>query len=117
MITDDDASLYNSFFRVFSIVDSSISRVAYLKLKKQLKKHTFHKEVIEDGKSYRKWGNNKIAHPLPSIDKGWYDLWLLPEVIRKVISIQTLTLNMLLPFFVLFITFAYHIVLLTMSKN
>ncbi|MCY9592826.1 hypothetical protein [Paenibacillus chitinolyticus] len=117
MITDDDASLYNSFFRVFSkevslgeahhfitivdkskslqeafkeyqegrkeltawgisngVVDSSISRVAYLKLKKQLENHTFHTEILRNGKTYRKWGNNKITHPLPSIDQGWYNV-------------------------------------------
>ncbi|WP_339315246.1 hypothetical protein [Paenibacillus sp. FSL R10-2734] len=114
-ITDDDPSLYNSFFRIFlrevrlaeahhfiahidksksrqdaykeyqegrkeltawgisnDIVGTSISRIAYLKLKSQLKNHEFHDEVIENGKTYRKWGTNKITHPFPSIDQGWY---------------------------------------------
>lgn len=116
MITDDDPSLYNSFFRVFSKeirlaeahhfiahinksksrqtaymeyqegrrdltawginngIDGSISRIAYLKLKKQLENHKFHDEVIENGKTYRKWGSNKIVHPFPTIDQGWYQV-------------------------------------------
>ena len=45
-----------------------------MKLKKQLEHHKFHYEVIENGKTYRKWGTNKIIHPLPTIDQGWYQV-------------------------------------------
>ncbi|WP_156995799.1 hypothetical protein [Paenibacillus stellifer] len=48
-------------------IDGSVSRIAYLKLIKQLENHKFHDEVIENGKTYRKWGTNKSTHPFASL--------------------------------------------------
>lgn len=49
-----------------------ISKIAYLQLKKTFESHKFHIEVPINGKLYRKWANNALEHPIPSIDQGWY---------------------------------------------
>lgn len=44
---------------------------ARLKLEHELKRHHFFEEVLKEGKTFRKWAQNPITHPLPFRDTGW----------------------------------------------
>ena len=59
---------------------SSFKKLGYLKLKKKLENHDFHKVINQDGTKHKEWANNPITHPLPTIDKGFYKVDIKTDV-------------------------------------
>jgi len=53
----------------------SLRKIAYFKLKELFQTHQFHKTVSSGTGSYNVYANNKIEHPLATIDRGfrWVD--------------------------------------------
>lgn len=49
-----------------------LSVLATLWLENQLQTHKFHTEISKGGSTYRRWAKNPLAHPLPTLDKGYY---------------------------------------------
>jgi hypothetical protein len=48
--------------------------VARSLLEAKFRTHSFHEEVLIDGKSYRKKAKRPIRHPLPTRDRGFYEV-------------------------------------------
>ncbi|MFU8690881.1 insertion element protein [Rossellomorea sp. FS2] len=53
------------------IEEKNTFQIARLKLEHELKSHHFFEETNKEGKTFRKWAQNPITHPLPFKDTGW----------------------------------------------
>lgn len=53
---------------------STMRKLGFLRLLEELKTHDFHETVHDGTKTYHKWGKKPIEHPVPSIDKGIYNV-------------------------------------------
>lgn len=53
---------------------TSLRYLAFKWLEEELKTHRFHKEVLDGTSYHNEWANNPIEHPLPPIDKGFYEV-------------------------------------------
>ncbi|WP_456276156.1 hypothetical protein [Bacillus sp. AK128] len=51
--------------------EKSIFQIARLKLEDELKSHPFFEIVNKEEKTFRKWAQTPITHPLPFKDTGW----------------------------------------------
>lgn len=56
------------------ITEKSIRKIAYIKLVNQLKYHHFNEELSDGVHKYRVGAKNPIESPMPSLDKGFYNV-------------------------------------------
>ncbi|WP_139367611.1 hypothetical protein [Bacillus alkalicellulosilyticus] len=56
------------------ITEKSTRKIAYIKLVNQLRYHHFNEEQSDRVHKYKVWARNPIQQPLPSLDKGFYDV-------------------------------------------
>lgn len=59
---------------VNGLSDKSIRKIARNKLVSELSSHHFHKVLTDGIRNYKVWAQNPIEHPIPTNDKGFYEV-------------------------------------------